>query len=415
MKKRLALLLMVMLLLSGLPALAESTTCHIVGMQNALDRLKLRASPSTSATVLGKYFYGVEVTVLSMQGSWSQVSVGGRKGWMMSKFLSADTSEWYYVGDPCAILFPDDDGKIGLFDAPQTGAAELCRVKDANSLNVLGTIDDDWLHVRLTNSDGSYTYGFASSTQITQTSNFGTAVVDTGHAEQRVNIRKSPSMDAEKIGEYFSGTTVNFLFDNHVANDGWKKVRVGSIIGYINSDFLDNSSAGCPAYRTPVVAIRDSETPLYANQSDTSTDAVLNRNIECSILGLFGNRYQVRIAGDDPFSYTYGFIAKNAVESTPTRSAATTATLTRAGALYWYQDGGMVDSGYTLEVGARVSIYGAGYASNYSYLDPYITTSDVWLYVDAKLPDQSWVSAYLAYDIVDFDSGLLLPECMTLG
>ena len=47
-------------------------------------------------------------------------------------------------------------------------------------------------------------------------------------------IRSAPSMDAEIIGEYMYGTTVEFLEDV----GGWYKVRVDGMVGYMGARFF---------------------------------------------------------------------------------------------------------------------------------------------------------------------------------
>ena len=47
-------------------------------------------------------------------------------------------------------------------------------------------------------------------------------------------IRSGPSMDAEIIGEYMYGTTVEFLEDV----GGWYKVRVDGMVGYMGARFF---------------------------------------------------------------------------------------------------------------------------------------------------------------------------------
>lgn len=51
------------------------------------DRLHLRVEPSTNADSLGRFYNGVQVTILSELDEWYQVSVGFSEGYMMKKFV----------------------------------------------------------------------------------------------------------------------------------------------------------------------------------------------------------------------------------------------------------------------------------------------------------------------------------------
>ncbi len=61
-----------------------------VNNPRATDRLNLRGGPSEKAQSLGRYYNGTEVKVLGVLDSgWYHVSVAGRTGYMMAKFLTA--------------------------------------------------------------------------------------------------------------------------------------------------------------------------------------------------------------------------------------------------------------------------------------------------------------------------------------
>ena len=52
------------------------------------NRVNLREKPRKSASVLGKYFTGVQVEILSENKGWYSVSVGGRNGYMMKEYVA---------------------------------------------------------------------------------------------------------------------------------------------------------------------------------------------------------------------------------------------------------------------------------------------------------------------------------------
>ena len=50
--------------------------------------VNLRKGPSTGYGAIGSYAVGTEVTVHSVSGEWSYITIGGQKGYMMSKYLT---------------------------------------------------------------------------------------------------------------------------------------------------------------------------------------------------------------------------------------------------------------------------------------------------------------------------------------
>lgn len=55
---------------------------------NREDRLHLRAKADKGSTSLGKYYNGTPVKVLNRGKEWTKVRVGGREGYMMTKYLA---------------------------------------------------------------------------------------------------------------------------------------------------------------------------------------------------------------------------------------------------------------------------------------------------------------------------------------
>lgn len=62
-----------------------------------------------------------------------------------------------------------------------------------------------------------------------------TVVVNNPDSTDRLNLRTQPSEDAPTLGKYYNGTYVQVLSD---ASDGWVKVRVFDLEGYMMAKFL---------------------------------------------------------------------------------------------------------------------------------------------------------------------------------
>ena len=87
----LAAALCAVLLLSSVPALAESYATVRGG------GLNLRQTASLDAKVLGQYKTGTWITGLESGKEWSKVQVDGKTGYMMSKYLNAATAIIDYI------------------------------------------------------------------------------------------------------------------------------------------------------------------------------------------------------------------------------------------------------------------------------------------------------------------------------
>lgn len=63
-----------------------------VSNKNPRDVLNMRAQPSTSSSIIGRYGNGTQVRVLDRGSTWCQVEIGGKTGYMVTSNLSFSSS-----------------------------------------------------------------------------------------------------------------------------------------------------------------------------------------------------------------------------------------------------------------------------------------------------------------------------------
>ncbi len=119
------------------------------------DRLNLRASPSKSAKSLGKYYNGSVASVLgfSEDGEWVRVDVYGRQGYMQRRYLTleGDGPNSTRIGIPQIQVTAES---TMFYDVPDTKTEARIMVVRGETVEVMGVIDDTWLHVRYGNLFG---------------------------------------------------------------------------------------------------------------------------------------------------------------------------------------------------------------------------------------------------------------------
>lgn len=375
---------LVLLILMLLPCWAFGETLRVYQNTGSEDRVKLRESPG--GRVIGQYYNDVLATPLERENGWTRISIGGHEGWMMSEFLLPADAEWLEENDwrgqgMTGALWEGEGGILPIFSEPDSQSEALLHLSSAR-IEVLATINDDWLHVRHTAMDSTVTYGYASAWHITYTDNQAGADVDTGDAAERLNLRDAPSRTGRKISELYSGTRVLFLFDDHMNGDGWSKVRVGEWTGYVNSEYLNYSSAGVLAYEPPLGLLEDGR-PVQVLGVDSS---------EVLVKPLGGRNTKI--------------VSRSSV-SCYTPKSASTAGVTICAAQLTDSRGEPL---YALPAGHSVHIYGSrnqdtGYAA-YGCIHP----GDTHLYVDMEIPGSTtWTSGYVPITCVRYDPLLLSP------
>ena len=121
---------------------------HISNPDNS-DRLNLRASPSKSAKSLGKYYNGAVASVLgfSEDGEWVRVDVYGRQGYMQRRYLTleGDGPNSTRIGIPRVQVTAQS---AMFYDVPDTKTEARIMLIRGETVEVMGVIDDTWLHVR---------------------------------------------------------------------------------------------------------------------------------------------------------------------------------------------------------------------------------------------------------------------------
>ena len=100
-----------------------------------------------------------------------------------------------------------------------------------------------------------------------------TAVVDNGaDAAAKLHLRQKPDTSAASLGRFYSGTQVEILED---AGDGWAKVAVGGVTGYMKSSFLRTDGGAMDAsVEMTVVSPYGTQSVVVRSRPSDSYDAV---------------------------------------------------------------------------------------------------------------------------------------------
>lgn len=263
MRRFIAILCTVLLFLTSFGAQASSLqgTPAYVNNPNPRDRLNLRTQPRISSPSLGKYFNGVAVQVLAeYNDGWMHVQIGNLTGYMLSQYLTktnipASAIPTMYVNNP------NPKHRLNLRKTQSVKSTSLDKYANGTSVQVLG-MSDSWSHVMVGGKTGFMKNEFlvASASAIATPSPVGTptpvytprpvattppssggkpassvAVVSNDKPTNRLNLRTSPNTKAESIGRYYTGVRVAVL---ESAANGYTKVRVGGIEGYMLTRFL---------------------------------------------------------------------------------------------------------------------------------------------------------------------------------
>lgn len=92
-------------------------------------------------------------------------------------------------------------------------------------------------------------------------------VVNNPDAEDRLNLRTEPRQDAPTLGKYYNGTYPEVLSDEM---DGWVKVRIFDLEGYMMAKFLtypDQLQTGAATVPTVKIRTQAAQVSICVNHS----------------------------------------------------------------------------------------------------------------------------------------------------
>ena len=246
-----------------LPPVTENTPMWIATGNTG--KLNLRAKADTNSTSLGKYPNGTQVTVHSRTNTWAYVTVDGKTGYMMLKFLTATQpavttppvspapsgaySMWIQTGNP---------QRLHLRAKPSTSAASLGLYSNGTEVTVMATTGA-WAYVTVKGKTGYMMLKFLTNvkpgTTVTTPPAAGPSVSPgasqgpaptptpqptkatvTQKSGSYVNMRssKTDTNDSNVIAKIPSGTVVTVL----EWGKPFSKIEYNGQQGYMNSSYL---------------------------------------------------------------------------------------------------------------------------------------------------------------------------------
>ncbi|MDD5898183.1 MAG: SH3 domain-containing protein [Clostridia bacterium] len=207
--------------------------------------LNLRKEPSMKSGVIHQYPSGTWMTVLSEEGEWSKVEVGGNTGYVMSKFLSNSNS------DSTLYVRTNTGRGLNLRDMPSLEGNIITSFKPGTAVKVL-VRGAGWHKVSVGDQVGYMNAQFLSgSASGGSSSSSKTGTVSNPGANQVLLLRETASTDARVLGYFGNGTKVTI----HGEEGDFYKVTVGGKKGYMMKKFIKlNGSSSSTLPATPFAA-----------------------------------------------------------------------------------------------------------------------------------------------------------------
>ena len=124
----------------------------VVSNPDPKDRLNLRRKPDKGSLSFGKYYNGTSPVALGpSKNGWTRVGIGGREGYMQTKYLLDVSSGGAPVSAVRSLtIMPQSGESVKLKETPWTGAVNFGEYPSGEMVWLLG-VEGDWCHVELQN------------------------------------------------------------------------------------------------------------------------------------------------------------------------------------------------------------------------------------------------------------------------
>lgn len=214
--------------------------------------LNVREAPSMRARVITQLPTGLRVTVLSEDGTWSQIQAAQIVGYVVTNYLSIDSVSPPAPPNP-PIITPDanatvrttNGGNLNLRAYASSSAEVLGSFPNGSRVRVL-TQGASWYRVQAGNSTGYMSARYVIMDATGGSTDGYDAVVDNPSAGQVLNLREQPSTSSTALAQYHNGTQLKVLG----VGTEWHRVSVGGKTGYMMAKYVRILSSGATPHHT---------------------------------------------------------------------------------------------------------------------------------------------------------------------
>ena len=256
--------------------------------------VNFRKGPSTSYESLGKLNKGDKVEYISTSNSWSKVKYNGKIGYVSSQYLAeieTNVEYRYITGD-----------SVNVRKGPSTNYESLGKLNKGDKVEYIST-SNSWAKIKY-KGQTAYVY----SKYISETSPNTESKVNIKYVNcSALNVRSGAGTSYSVLTSISLNTQVEVLS----TSNGWSKIKVGSITGYVSSKYLSDTKTS------------SSDSSTNTGSASTSANKVVSY-----AKSLLGKPYVWGAEGPNSFDcsgFTY-YVFKNSVNITLPRTSSEQST-----------------------------------------------------------------------------------------
>ncbi len=216
--------------------LSDVTDSHASEIRITTARVHFRTGAGTNYSSMGVLDTGVKVTYISESGNWTKVQYNSKTGYICSDYLKKESS----TSTTTKTMYVTASAGLNLRKGPSTSYAVIKTLSKGTEVTVISS-SNGWNKVNVGGVSGYVSSDYLSSTKPStgsSSSNESTSnTTSTMYTTDRLNLRKGAGTSYSVITTLDKGIAVTV----HSSSNGWSKVSVNGMSGYVSSSYLSST------------------------------------------------------------------------------------------------------------------------------------------------------------------------------
>ena len=216
--------------------LSDVKDSHASEIRITTARVHFRTGAGTNYSSMGVLDTGVKVTYISESGNWTKVQYNSKTGYICSDYLKKESS----TSTTTNTMYVTASAGLNLRKGPSTSYAVIKTLSKGTEVTVISS-SNGWNKVNVGGVSGYVSSDYLSSTKPStgsSSSNESTSnTTSTMYTTDRLNLRKGAGTSYSVITTLDKGIAVTV----HSSSNGWSKVSVNGMSGYVSSSYLSST------------------------------------------------------------------------------------------------------------------------------------------------------------------------------
>ncbi|AUM94411.1 MULTISPECIES: SH3 domain-containing protein [Clostridium] len=216
--------------------------------------LNVRSNPSLSSAVIGGVSKNQTISIISESNGWSKIKYGSGIGYVSSQYLY-DGNNTISSGNggsssnesvqPGFVKLSSSSSLLNVRSSANLSSSIIGSLKNGSSVSILGKTGS-WYKIKYGSKVAYVSSNYISSSNNSNSSSDNNSSTSTGRGTVKLsstssslNLRETPSLSSKILGGLSHGSSVDILGKT----GSWYKIKYGSKIGYVSSQFITTSNS----------------------------------------------------------------------------------------------------------------------------------------------------------------------------